>query len=170
MKPLSWRTQLWLIGLGYAAVLAIAAVLLFARHLQELNNAADVAAAGGMWAGGDLLLDIFIAGLFMIPTVFLVWVMAKFEALYTTYSQVLLGLSLSAPVCLGLFSLGVSRVGETLINFCLYRLFWSPLVLVGMGVSRLVARFHQAKKLTSYALLVEGLTLVAAVVALFIYR
>jgi hypothetical protein len=169
VKPLSWRTQLWLIGLGYAAVLAIAAVLLFARHLQELNNAADVAAASGMWAGGDLLLDIFIAGLFMIPTIFLVWAMAKFEAFYTIYSQLLLGLSLSAPFCLGLFSLGVGRVGETLAGFCLYRLFWSPFVLVGMGVSRLVARFHRAKKLTSYALLVEGLTLVTAVVALFIH-
>lgn len=170
MKPLSWRAQLWVIGLGYAAVLAIAAVLLFARHLQELYHAADVAAAGGMYAFGDLLLYIFIAGLFMIPTIFLVWAIAKFEAFYTTYSQLLLALSLSAPVCLGLFSLGVSRVGETLSSFCLYRLFWSPFVLAGMGVSRLVARFHRAKKLTSYALLIEGLTLVIAVVALLIHR
>jgi hypothetical protein len=46
------------------------------------------------------------------------------------------------------------------------RLFWSPLMLLGIGVSRLVARFDRAKKLVSYALLVEGLTLATAVVLL----
>jgi hypothetical protein len=36
-----------------------------------------------------------------------------------------------------------------------------------MGMSRLVARFNPAKKLTSYAILFEALTLVAMVVAFF---
>ena len=44
------------IALGYAAVFAVAAALLSARYLQELNHPADVAAYGGMYAGGDLLL------------------------------------------------------------------------------------------------------------------
>ena len=90
--------------------------------------------------------------------------MARFEAFYTTYSQLLLGLSLSAPVCLSVLFLGENRVGESLMNLCLYRLMWLPFILVGMGISRMVARFDRAKKLASYALLIEGLTLGIAVV------
>jgi len=43
---------------------------------------------------------------------------------------------------------------------------WSPFILVGIGVSRLVARFDRAKRLLSYALLIEGLTLAIAVALL----
>jgi len=99
--------------LGYAAVFVVAAVLLLGRYLQELTHPADVVAYSGMFAFGDLLLGIFIACLFMIPTVFLVWVMAKYESAYTTYSQLLVGLSLSAPVCLSLFVLGNNHVATT---------------------------------------------------------
>jgi len=149
---------------GYVAVLVVAAALLYMRHLQELQYPAE--ASGGMWAAGDALLYVFIACLFMVPTVFLIWVTAKFEAFYTAYSKFLLGLSLSAPVCLSVFLLGENRVGERLINLSLYRLMWLPFILVGMGISRLVARFDRAKKFASYALLVEGLTLAIAVALL----
>ena len=154
-----------MIGLAYAGVLVVAAGLLFMRHLQELHNPVD--ASGGMWAGGDLFLGIFIACLFMIPTIFLVWFMAKFEALYTRYSQLLLGLSLSAPVCLGLFYFGKNHVAEGLRLACLGRLLWAPFVIVGIIVSRLVARFDRAKKLANYALLIEGLTMGVGVELLF---
>jgi hypothetical protein len=126
VKPISLRTQLWFVGLGYAAVFAVAAVLILARYLQEHFHRAEMAAAGGMSAFGDLLLGIFIACLFMIPTVFLVWVMAKYESAYTTYSQVLLGLSLSAPVCLSLFIFGKNHVSDNLLLVCLCRLAGSP--------------------------------------------
>jgi len=149
---------------GYVAVLVVAAALLYMRHVQELQYSAE--ASGGMWAAGDALLYVFIACLFMVPTVFLIWVTAKFEAFYTAYSKFLLGLSLSAPVCLSVFLLGENRVGERLINLSLYRLMWLPFILVGMGISRLVARFDRAKKFASYALLVEGLTLAIAVALL----
>ena len=122
-----------------------------------------------MWAAGDLLLDIFIACLFMVPTAFLIWVAAKIETFYTPYSKILLGLSLSAPVCLSVLFLGEKHVGESLINLCLYRLIWSPFILVGMGISRLVARFDRAKRLASYALVIEVLTLGTAV-ALLIHK
>jgi len=89
VKPISWRVQLWFIALGYAAVVAVAAGLLYERHLQELNPPADVEAYGGMYAGGDALLEIFIACLFMVPTVFLVWGTARFDAFYTTFVQAL---------------------------------------------------------------------------------
>ena len=167
MNPTSLRTQLWFVGLGYAAVSLVAAVLILARYLLEHIHRAEVAAAGGMYAFGDLMLAIFIACLFMIPTVFLVWVMAKHEGVYTTYSQLLVGLSLSAPVCLSLFVFGKSHVSESLRVLCLCRLVGSPFVFVGIGVSRFVARFAQAKRLTSYALLIEGLTLGIAVALLF---
>lgn len=155
-----------LIAYGYAAVFVVAAGLIFSRYLLERSRAAEVSAAGGMWAAGDLFLGIFIAGLFMIPTIFLVWVMARSEAIYTTYSQLLLGLGLSAPVCLGLFVLGNNHVSGNLKVVCLCRLVASPFVLVGMGVSRFMARFDRAKRLTLCALLIEGLTLGTAVVLL----
>jgi hypothetical protein len=153
--------QLGLVALGYGAVLLIAATLLFGRHLQELQYPAE--ASGGMWAAGDAFLLIFIACLFMVPTVFLIWVTARFEAFYTAYSKFLLGVSLSAPVCLGVLYFGENHVGQSLINLCLYRLMWLPFILVGMGISRLVARFDRARRFASYALLIEGLTLAIAV-------
>ena len=164
MKSISWRAQLGLVALGYAVVLVVAAALLYGRHLQELLY--PVEASGGMWAAGDAFLWIFIACLFMVPTVFLVWVIAKSEPIYKTYSQLLLGLSLSAPVSLALFTLGQNYLAQSVGVLCLFRLVWSPFILLGIGVSRLVTRFDRAKKFVSYALLVEGLTLAAAVVLL----
>jgi len=154
--------QLGLVASGYAAVFVIAAILLYGRHLQELKYPDE--ASGGMWAAGDAFLWIFIACLFMVPTLFLIWVIAKFETFYTAYSKFLLALSLSAPVCLSIVFLGENHVSQSLIGLCFYRLVWLPFVLVGMAVSRLVARFDRAKRFTSYALLIEGLTLVTAVV------
>jgi predicted Co/Zn/Cd cation transporter (cation efflux family) len=64
------------------------------------------------------------------------------------------------------FFLGENHVAESLINLCLFRLIWLPFTLLGMGISRLVARFDRAKRFVSYALLIEGLTLVIAVALL----
>jgi len=116
-----------------------------------------------MWAFGDALLYIFIAGLFMVPTGFLIWATAQFEAYFTGYSIFLLGLSLSSPVCLIVLYAGEKHVGQALINLCFCRLMSSPFILVGMGISRLVARFDRTRRLVGYALLVEGLTLIIAV-------
>jgi hypothetical protein len=157
----SWRFQIKLIALGYAVVSVVAAALLFGRHLQELKYPAD--ASGGMWAFGDALLYIFIAFLFMVPTGFLIWATAQFESWYMGYSIFLLGLSLSSPVCLIVLNAGGNHVGEGVINICFSRLMLSPFILVGMGISRLVARFDRARRLVSYSLLVEGLTLIVAI-------
>src|SRR5579859_7406835 len=43
---------------------------------------------------------------------------------------------------------------------CLFRLFASPLVIIGLGTSRVFARFPRAKRLISYSLVIEALTLV----------
>jgi hypothetical protein len=164
MNSISTRGQLVLAALGYTAVLLFAAAVLFVRHLQELQNPAE--ASGGMWAGGDLILYIFIACLLIVPTAFLIWVAAKFEGVYTAYSIFLLVLSLTAPVCLAIFHFGEVHDGQTLFTICLFRLIWSPFVLVAMGVSRIVVRFDRAKRFSSYALLIEGLTFVIAVALL----
>ena len=162
MKSISWQVQLRFVVVGYAAVLVVAATLLYGRHLQELKYPAE--ASGGMWAAGDALLHIFIACLFMIPTGFLIWFIARFETLFKAYSHLLLGLSLSAPLCLSVLSLGENHLADnSLTNFCLERLFWSPFVLVAIGVSRLAARFDRAKRFVTYALLIEGMTLGIAV-------
>jgi hypothetical protein len=166
METVAWRSQLRLVGLGYGAVLVFATAVLFGRHLQELQNPVD--AAGGMWAFGDAILWIFLACLFMVPTAFLVWVMSKSESVYRTYSRFLLGLSLSAPVSLALFALGRKYFSQDVSNFCLVRLGLSPFILLGIGVSWLVARFDRAKRLVWYALLVEGFTFASAM-ALFIH-
>jgi hypothetical protein len=166
VKNLSWRAQLWFIGLGYAAVLTMSAVILLARYVQERTHPADVVAYGGMYAGGDALLGIFIVCLFMIPTVFLVWAAAKFEGGYTAYSQLLVGISLTAPVCLGLFVFGKSHLTEDLASLYLCRFVASPFILIGIAFSRLVARFDRAKRLTLYALLIEGATFGIAIALL----
>jgi hypothetical protein len=150
--------------MGYAAVLVFAAASLYIRHLIELQDPA--AASGGMVAFGDTILDLFIGCLFLIPTAFLVWIMSEDEALYTAYSRFLFGLSLSAPVCLSVVSFGDGYVAQSLGWLCFFRILESPIVLVGMGISRLAARFDRAKKLASYALIIEGLTLGLAVAGL----
>ena len=159
--------QLWIIAVGYAAVFTISAGLVLLRYLQEITHPKDVIAYGGMYAGGDAILGIFIVCLFMIPTIFSVWVMAKSERFSIPFSQVLLGLALTAPICLALLYFTLHRVPESIITVCLCRLVLSPFILVGMGVSRFAAGFARPKKLTSFALLVEGLTLGIAVALLF---
>jgi len=161
VKSISWRVQLGIVVLAYAAVSVIAAAILYGRHLQELRYPAE--ASGGMWAAGDAMLYVFIACLFMIPTGFLIWFIARFETLYKAYSQLLLVFTVSAPICLSLLYLGETHVSEGLANFCLERLLLSPFVLVAIGVSRLVARFDRAKRFVTYALLIEGMTLGVAV-------
>ena len=103
MQPIPWRVQLGAVAAGYAMVFLVAAVLLYARHIQYVTHPADAVSSGGMYAFGDLMLGLFIGGLFLIPTFLLVLVIRKSETAYTKYSQTLLGLSLTGPICLGVF-------------------------------------------------------------------
>lgn len=103
MKPIPWRVQLGAVAAGYAMVFLVGGALVFERHIQYVNNPADAASYGAMYAFGDLILGLFIGGLFRVPTLLLVLVIRKSEAAYTRYSQTVLGFSLTAPVCLGIF-------------------------------------------------------------------
>ncbi|MGH9497708.1 MAG: hypothetical protein ACRD3L_01050 [Terriglobales bacterium] len=169
MKSISLRTQLSLVAAGYAVVLVAAAMLVYARHLLYVNHAAEAAAAGGMYAGGDWILEILIGCMLLVPTFVLALVVRKSEPLYTSYSKVLLGLSLTAPLSLGLLSIPAVGQGAMLLGWvCLDRLLCSPVAIFGLLVSRLLARFDRAKRLTLYALLIEVLTL-ALTVGLFLF-
>jgi hypothetical protein len=168
MKSIALRTQLGLVAAGYAVVLATAALLVYARHLLYVNHPQDVAAAGGMYAAGDWMLEIIIGCMLLVPTFILVLVICKSEQLYTGYSKIMLGLSLTAPISLALVSIPAVGQSTMLLGWiCMDRLFCSPIVIVGLVVSRLLARFDQAKRLTLYALLIEILTF-ALTAALFL--
>jgi hypothetical protein len=167
MELPSSRVQLRLVAAGYAAVFVISAVLVFARYLQYVLNPQDVAAAGGMYAGGDLLLEIFIGFLFLVPTIALVFVIRKSEPAYTTYAKVLLGLSLTAPLSVGLMLIPVLNQwywGDAIV----FRLFAIPMVIAVLLFSRWLSRFDRARQLISYALMIEGLTLVLIVASLIL--
>jgi hypothetical protein len=161
--------QLGLVAIGYAAVLAVAAVLIVVRYFQYVNHPADVAAYGGMYAGGDLMLEVFIGGMLMVMTFFLVLVIYKSEPDYTIYSKVLLGLSLTAPLSVGLISIPAVNQGMNVLGeVCMFRLFASPMVIAGMGMSRIFARFPRPQRLTVYALLIEAVTLILLLAAMIL--
>src|SRR5579863_2840297 len=167
MEPSPSRMQLRLIAASYAVVGVFFAILIFERYLQYVRNPQDVAAAGGMYAGGDLVLEVFICFLFLVPTVALVFVIRKSESYYTAYAKVLLGLSLTAPISVGLLLIPVLNQwywGDA----CIFRLFAIPIVVVVLIFSRWLTRFARARRLIFYALLIEGLTFVVMVAGLFL--
>jgi hypothetical protein len=48
----------------------------------------------------------------------------------------------------------------------MFRLFASPMIVVGMGMSRVFARFPRAKRLTVYGLLIEVVTMICLMAAM----
>jgi hypothetical protein len=164
-----WKIQIGLVACGYAAVLAISTILIAWRYWQYVNHAADVAASGGMWAGGDLMLEFFICGMLLAVTFVLVLVIYTHETVYTNYSKIMLVLSASAPVSVVLMAVPAIGQSNSLLGWaCMFRVFASPLVLVGLVMNRLFARFPRAKRMTNYALLIEGLTLFFMALMLFL--
>jgi hypothetical protein len=149
--------------------LGIAGILIAWRYWQYVTHPADAAASSGMWAGGDLMLELFICGMFLVVTFFLVLVIYKYETAYTNYAKALIAISVTAPASVGLMAIPAVGQGTSLVGWaCLFRLFASPLVLAGFGMSRVFARFPKAKRITNRALLIEGLTLAFMVLMLFL--
>jgi|SRR5450432_600483 len=147
--------------------LAIAAVIVSwgTEHIRQayyIPHSGDLKGFGGRYASSAAVSDAFHGCLLMVPTVFLIRFMSKFEIVYSAYSKVLVGLSLTAPIFLAGSLLGPLK------TICLIRLMASPFVLVGMGISRWMARFDLAKKLTQWALVIESVTLGIAVVLFFV--
>jgi hypothetical protein len=108
---------------------------------STVNHPADVIASSGRYAAGDWMLELF-GGLFLIPTFVLLLLIRNSEQAYTRYSQILLGLSLTAPICVGLFLIPAVSQGNSFLGwFCRDRLLAVPIIVVGLAVSRLLARF-----------------------------
>lgn len=164
------RTQLWVIAVGYAAALLVSAALVGWRYLQYVMHASDVDASSGMWAFGDLLLELFIAGMFLIPTLLLAYFIRNSEVASTRYAQILFAFALTTPICIGAFFVPViSQSSSGPFSwfgwFCEGRLSASPVFFVGLVLSRILARFKRAKRLINYALLIEVGTYVLIVAA-----
>ena len=162
------RLQLVLVAASYAVVVAFSALLVFWRYLQYVRNPQDAASAGGMWAGGDLILEVFIGFLFLLPTVALAFVIRKSESAYTTYAKGLLGLSVTAPLSLVLMAIPILNQwywGDAII----FRLFAIPMIVALLLFSRWLTRFAGARRLISYALIIEAGTLLVAFGALFLF-
>ena len=160
MQAISRRIQVQLIVAGYAAVLMFAAYEFFQRYLYRLREPID--SSGGMAAFGDEILTLFVFFLFLVPTFFLLRLMAQSDGVYTVYAKILLAVSLTAPICVGLLVL-FHRV-LVIQNICVTRLWRSPCVLVVMAMSRVLGRRSAGKRLITWALLIEGGTLIAATV------
>jgi len=159
------RVGLKLVAIGYAAVVVISAALIYMRYLQYVRHPEDAAASSGMWAGGDLILEFFIGCMLLVPTAVLVFVIRNYEGAYTTHAKVMLAVSITLPLSLGLISIPAIGQSNSIIgSACLFRLFGSPVVLVALFFSRLLARFKRAKRLLLWGLLVEFLTLILMMV------
>ena len=160
------RQQVGVVVAAYAAVALISALLIFERYLVYVRNPQDVAAAGGMYAGGDLLLEIMICFLFFAPTALLVFFIRKSESAFTTYAKILLGFSITAPLSLALMFAPFMNQwywGDAIV----FRLFAVPFDVVVLILSRLLTRYARARRLITWAMLIEGLTFIAAVGSLF---
>jgi hypothetical protein len=167
MLRIPWKIQIGLVACGYAMVFGIAALLIVWRNWQYETHPADAAQYGGMWAGGDLMLELFICSILLAVTFVLVLVTYKFETAYTNYARAVLAVSVTLPVSVGLIAIPAVGGGISLVGWaCLFRVFASPLVLVGLVMSRLFARFPRAKRITNYSLLIEVGTLVFMVLML----
>jgi hypothetical protein len=78
-------------------------------------------------------------------------------------------LSLTAPISVGLLIIPVLNQwywGDA----CIFRLFAMPIAVVVLIFSRWLTRFARARRLISYALLIEGLTFIAIIAALFLLK
>jgi hypothetical protein len=112
------------------------------RHLAELKD--PISAPGGMWAAGDELLAWGIFFCFMVPTFFLVLLLRQYEHSSSFYSRVLFWISLTAPLCLGIYMLGHAAHMPDKVDPLLWRTWRAPLVLMFIAMSRVFARFDSA--------------------------
>ena len=97
----------------------------------------------------------------------LVFILRSYEDSYTTYSKVLLAVSITCPLSVGVISIpAIGQSNSILGSICMFRLFGSPLVLVGMFFSLVLARFRWSQILIVSAISVEFVTLVIMMVGL----
>lgn len=158
-------SQVRLVVAMYGAMAVMSGLLIFKRYLVYQQNPQDAIAAGGMYAGGDLLLEAIVLCLFLIPTALLIFFIRNSESAYTTYAKILLGLSFTAPLSLGLVFVPVlneSYLGDAL----LFRLFAIPVLAIVLILSLCLTRFARARRLIMCALVIEAFPFAAGITIL----
>ncbi len=122
-----------------------------------------------MWAAGDAMLFAMLFFMLMTPTFFALRLLARSERTYTVIAKVALVITITAPLCLVLLWV-LNLPSEGLFtDTLLWRMLFAPFVLMAVFTSRIVARFPLAKRLLTWAVLTETLTLLLAV-TLFLGR
>ena len=153
------RVGIGLVVAGYAGVLVVAAALIAQRYLAERRNPADF--SGGMAAGGDWFLELFLVGLLLVPTCLLALLIRNSEAAYTKFARVLFGFGLSAPISVGLMAIPAVGQSNSLLGLvCLYRVFAFPMTAVGLAGSCVLAKFKHPRRMILYSLLIEIATMI----------
>ena len=160
------RTHLRLVYAGYGVATLLSVALVGWRYLQY-SFATEADKQSAMWGFGDWMLEIFIIGLFLVPTFFLSLVIAKSEPASVLYSKILLAFSLTSPLSVGMMLIPAIAQGWMPGILFMYRVLGSPAILIGIILSRLMAKFPRAKRLTSYALAVEFGTIVLMMGSMF---
>ncbi|HUB02043.1 MAG TPA: hypothetical protein VL983_05135 [Terriglobales bacterium] len=152
------RAGMGLVVVGYAGVFAVSAALIARRYLAGLRDP-DMF-SGGMGAGGDWFLELFLVALFLIPTFLLALLIRNSETAYTKLAQILLGFAIAAPICVALMA--IPAIGQTnkfpgsfIGSICLYRVFAFPMTLVGLAGCCVLAKFKRPRRLLVYSLGVE---------------
>jgi asparagine N-glycosylation enzyme membrane subunit Stt3 len=164
MIPLTQRSKLRLVGAAYAVVVALSVMLVLLRYLQYKLHPDDADAYGGMWAGGDMILAILIAGMLLVPTFFLILVLRKDEPGYNKYSKALIGVALTSPLAIALTALPTGPWWIGVISFS--RLLVTPFAIVLYVVSWIATRFRGARRRIVYGLLIEVGTIVVSIALL----
>jgi hypothetical protein len=151
----------------YAAILLYAAAMITTRYLAGLRSPNDF--NGGMAAFGDLMLDLFIGFLLLVPNTLLAFAIRDREQSYTTFAKVLFVFSLTSPLSFVLTLIPAIGQKDTILgDVCLYRAMGAPMVLLWLGAARLLARFRPAKKLTFWAMVIEAVPLIMLIATLFV--
>ena len=157
------RVQFGFVGACYAGVVALAGVLILRRYLAGLRDP-DMF-SGGMGAGGDWFLELFIVALLLIPTFFLVLLIRNSEPSYTKFAKFLLGFGLTAPACMGIMAIpAFGQTNSWIGSFALYRIFGFPMTLIGLIGCCVLAKFKRPRRLILYSLLIEIGTFVVLMV------
>jgi len=157
------RVKVGVIVAGYAGVVLVAAALIVRRYLAEQLD--PITFSGGMAAGGDWFLELFLVGLLLIPTSLLALLIRDSEAASTKFAKVLLGVGLSAPLCVGLMAIPAIGQGKNFFAsmlgwVCLYRVFAFPMTFFGLIGLCVLAKFKRPRRLILCSLLVEITTFI----------
>lgn len=162
LAPSRWQSRL--VAASYALVVVVSGILIYQRYLLYVRHPDDVMASAGMYAGGDMMLEAMIGFFLLFPTFFLVMVLRRYELAYTTYSKVLLGFALTAPLSIAVL---VVPGGSWVIgDICIARIVVTPFAVVAYVMSRMASRFRGPSRRIVYALLIEVLTVTSAIALL----